>query len=132
MKRKNFFVVKLAVLTLMLGFFSPSVTLEESSIHAKVASATELVMPQGLLAKLSTSEIKFTLFNQAEARKYRKRRYRKARRRTLRRAHRRANYRHIRRSRNYRGYDRRRNNTGAVIGAAVVGAVVGAAINESR
>ena len=122
MRTKNFFVVKLVAVTMMLGFFSPSIILQESVAPEKSASATELDISQGLLAKLSTSEINFSLFTQAEARKYKKRRYKKARRRAIRRGHRRANYRHHRRN------DRRRN----VVGAVVAGAVVGAVINEAR
>lgn len=131
MKTKNFFVAKLVAITLMLGFFSPSINIQEVERTEKLASATKLDLSQGLLAKLSTSEITFTLFTQAEARK--KKRYNKKRRKARRRAVRRGNYRHHRRHRSHRGgyYDRGRNNTGAVIGAAVVGAVVGAAINES-
>ncbi len=124
MKTRNFFVVKLVAVTMMLGFFSPSITVQESATPAKVASLslTELDVSHSLLAKLSTSEINFTLFNQAEARKLKRRKYKKARRKAVRRGHRRANYRHHRRS------DRRRN----VAGAVVVGAVVGAVVNEAR
>jgi len=131
MKTRNFFVVKLVAVTIMLGFFSPSISVQEIEVPKKLATQSNFNALQGLLAKLSTTEFTVTLFTQAEARK--KKRYKKARRKARRKAHRRANYRHHRRSRAYhRGYnDRRRNNTGAVVGAAVVGAVVGAAINES-
>ena len=118
MRTRNFFVVKLVAVSMMLGFFSPSITVQESATPTKVASFTELDMSQGLLAKLSTSEVNFTLFNQAEARKLKRRKYNKKRRKAVRRGHRRANYRHHRRS------DRRRNVAGAVVGAAVVGAVI--------
>jgi len=122
MKTRNFFVIKLVAVTLMLGFFSPSINIQDVEAPEKLASATKLDMSQSLFAKLSTSEITFTLFNQAEARKHKKRRYKKARRKAIRKGHRRANYRHHRRS------DRRRN----VVGAVVAGAVVGAVINEAR
>jgi len=118
MKTKNFFVAKLVAVTLMLGFFSPSINVQEIETPKKLAFETKLDVSQGLLAKLSTSEFTFTLFTQAEARK--KKRYKK-RRKARRRANRRANYRHHRRS------DRRRN----VVGAVVAGAVVGAVINEA-
>ena len=118
MKTKNFFVAKLVAVTLMLGFFSPSINVQKIETPEKLAFETKLDVSQGLLAKLSTSEFTFTLFTQAEARK--KKRYKK-RRKARRRANRRANYRHHRRS------ERRRN----VVGAVVVGAVVGAVINEA-
>ena len=122
MRTRNFFVVKLVAVTIMLGLFSPSITVHESATPVKVASVTKLDLSQNLFAKLSTSEITFTLFNQAEARKHKKRRYKKARRKAVRKGHRRANYRHHRRS------DRRSN----VVGAVVAGAVVGAVVNEAR
>ncbi len=122
MRTRNFFVVKLAAVTMMLGLFSPSITVHENAAPLEVASVTKLDLSQSLFAKLSTSEITFTLFNQAEARKHKKRRYKKARRKAVRKGHRRANYRHHRRS------DRRRN----VVGAVVAGAVVGAVVNEAR
>ena len=123
MRTRNFFVIKLVAVTLMLGFFSPSITVQKTVTPEKAASAT----------KFSTSDITFSLFTQAEARKLKRKKYNKARRKAIRKGHRRANYRHHRRHRAYnRGYDDRgRNNTGAVVGAAVVGAVVGAAINEA-
>lgn len=130
MKRKNFFVAKLVAVTLMLGFFSPSIHIQDVAAPEKVASLTELELSQGLLSKLATSDIKITLFTQAEARK--KKRYRKTRRKVRRKARRRANYRHHRRLHHRDRYYRdQRSNTGAVIGAAVVGAVVGAAVNEA-
>jgi len=137
MRTRNFFVVKLVAVTIMLGFFSPSITVQESATPAKIASLTELDVSHSLLAKFSTSEVKFTLFTQAEARKLKRRKHTKKRRKAVRKAHRRANYRHHRKSRAYRrgyggGYNDRGNNTGAVIGAAVVGAVVGAAVNEAN
>ena len=132
MKTKNFFAVKLIAVTMMLGFFSPSISIQDVEATKKLASATKHDMAQSLFAELSTSEITFTLFNQAEARKHKKRRYKKARRKAVRRGHRRANYRHHRRHNRRGGYHRGRNNTGAVVGAAVVGAVVGAAINEAN
>ncbi len=133
MKTKNFFVIKLVAVTLMLGFFSPSITVEKSEAPKITASATKLDISEGLLAGLSTTDISFSLFTQAEARKHKRKKYNKKRRKARRKAHRRGNYRHHRRH-NRRGgyYDRGRSNTGAVIGAAVVGAVVGAAINEAN
>ena len=119
MKTKNFFVAKLVAVTLMLGFFSPSINVQKIETPEKLAFETKLDVSQGLLAKLSTSEFTFTLFTQAEARK--KKRYKKSRRKARRKANRRANYRHHRRS------DRRRD----VLGAVVVGAVVGAVVNEA-
>jgi len=118
MKTKNFFVTKLVAVTLMLGFFSPTVSVQEIEVPEKLATQSKFNTSQGLLSKLSTTEFTFTLFTQAEARK--KKRYKK-RRKARRRANRRANYRHHRRS------ERRRN----VVGAVVVGAVVGAVINEA-
>ena len=121
MKTRNFFVTKLVAVTMMLGFFSPSISIQDVETPKRLASFTKLDISQSLFAKLSTSEITFTLLNQAEARKHKKRRYKKARRKAIRRGHRRANYRH----------HRRHDDRGNVLGAVVVGAVVGAAINEA-
>ena len=119
MKTKNFFVVKLVAVTIMLGFLSPTISIQEVERPVKLASAVTYDMPQGILEKLSTSEFTITLFTQAEARK--KRRYKKQRRKARRSANRRSNYRH------HRKRERRRD----VLGAVVVGAVVGAVINEA-
>lgn len=123
MKTKNFVVAKFVVITLMLGFFSPTISIQEIETPEKLAIADTINIDQGLIERLTRSEITFTLLNQAEARK--KKKYKKARKKARRKARRRANYRHHR-------YHDRRSNTGAVIGAAVVGAVVGAAINEAN
>lgn len=123
MKTKNFFVAKLVAVTLMLGFFSPSISVQEIEVPKKLATQSNFNASEGLLAKLDRTEFTFTLFTQAEARK--KKRYKK-RRKARRRANRRANYRH------HRYHERRRDRAGAMIGAAVVGAVVGAAINEAN
>jgi len=120
MKTRNFFVAKLVAVTIMLGFFSPSINIQEVAKPTKLASAATLDISQGLLAKLSNSEFTVTLFTQAEARKRKRARRSKARRRAVRKGHRRANYRH------HRKRERRRN----VLGAVVVGAVVGAALNN--
>ncbi len=129
MKTKNFFVIKLVAVTLMLGFFSPSITVEKAEAPKNIVSVAKLDISEGLLAGLSTTDISFSLFTQAEARKHKRKKYNKKRRKARRKAHRRSNYRHHRRGGHY---DRGRSNTGAVIGAAVVGAVVGAAINEAN
>ena len=122
MKTRNFFVAKLVAVTIMLGFFSPSINIQEVEKPTNLASLATLDISQGLLAKLSTSEFSITLFTQAEARKRKRVRRKKARRRAVRRGHRRANYRH----------HRRRDNRGNVLGAVVVGAVVGAAISNAN
>lgn len=123
MKTKNFFVAKLVAVTLMLGFFSPSISIQEVEKPAKLASAIVYDMPEGILTEYSSSVITFSLFTQAEARK--KKRYKKHR-KARRRANRRANYRH------HRHRDRRRDRRRNVLGAVVAGAVVGAVINEAR
>ena len=122
MKTRNFFVVKLVAVTMMLGFFSPSITIEKVETQAFIASSSKLDISEELFARLSTAEISISLFTQAEARKHKRKKYNKKRRKAIRKGHRRANYRHHRRN------DRRRNVVGAVVGAAVVGAVV----NEVR
>lgn len=116
MRRRNFFIVKFIAVTLMLGFFSPTVTIEK----IETDSASKMAASQSLLAKLSTSEITFSLFTQAEARK--KKKYKKSRKRKIRRVNRRANYRH------HHHHHHNRNNA---LGAFVAGAVVGAVINEA-
>ena len=122
MKTKNFFVAKVVAVTLMLGFFSPSISVQDVAAPEEIALITELDLSQNLLSKLSTSEVTFSLFTQAEARRGRRRARGRGNRRSHRRAHRRANYRHHRRS------NRRRN----VLGAVAVGAVVGAAVSNNR
>jgi len=114
MKRKNSFTIKLAIITLMLGLFSPSINIENIEASVKCSSSTS-----------PSFKISFTLMQQAEARRYKRRGYRKAHRRNIRRAHRRANYRHHHRR---RGHRRRNNN---ILGAVVGGAIIGAAINSS-
>lgn len=119
MRNKNFFVAKLVAVTLMLGFFSPTISIEDVKAPAVITSIGMQDISEDLFSKFSTSEFTFTLFTQAEARK--KKKYKKARRKAIRRANRRANYRHHRRS------ERRRD----ALGAFVAGAVVGAVINEA-
>lgn len=123
MERKNFVVAKFVVVTVMIGLFSPTISIQEIETPDKLATVETINIDQGLIERLTRSEITFTLLNQAEARK--KKKYKKARRKARKKARRRANYRHHR-------YHDRRSNTGAVISAAVVGAVLGAAINEAN
>ena len=112
MKTKNFFAIKLATVTLMLGLFSPSISIQN------VETPT-----QNISTLLLSSEISFKLTKQAEARRHKRRGYNKSRRKAVRRGHRRANYRHHRRS------NKRRNN---VVGAVIGGAILGAALNNNR
>lgn len=121
MKTKNFFVVKLVTVTLMLGFFSPSIDIQKIESVDRTASATTMDMPGGLLANLTTSEITFTLFTQAEAKK----KYKKHRKKARRKARRRGNYRH------HRHHNRRDDHRRDVAGALIVGGVVGAVLNEA-
>jgi len=125
MKTRNFFVIKLVAVTLMLGFFSPSITIENIEAPSKIASETKIDLSKGLIAGLATTDISISLFTQAEARRGKRRGARRGARRGHRRAHRRANYRHHRRH-------HRRRNAGRVLGGLAVGAVVGAAISNSR
>ncbi len=121
MKTKNFFIVKFVAVTMMLGLFSPSISIQDVEVPTKYSSTLKHDIPQNLFAKLASSEITFTVLKEAEARRHKRRRYKKARRKAVRRGHRRANYRHHRRS------ERRRN----VVGAVVTGAVVGAVVNQA-
>ncbi len=118
MKTKNFFAIKLVAVTIMLGLFSPSISIQEVEAPTKYSSVIKQNRSQTLFAALPSSEITFTILKQAEARRHKRRAYKKSRRKAVRRGHRRANYRHHRRS------DRRRNVVGAVVGAAVVGTVI--------
>lgn len=124
MKTKNFFVAKFVAVTLALGFFSPSIDIQKIEKFDRAATAITMDMPGGILANLTTSEITFTLFTQAEAKK----KYKKHRKKARRKARRRANYRHHRHH-NYR--DRRDDHRRDVAGALLIGGVVGAALNEA-
>ncbi|SFZ99060.1 hypothetical protein MNB_SV-5-974 [hydrothermal vent metagenome] len=119
MKTRKSFIVKLVAVTMMLGLFSPSINIENSEESSKVASVsdTKMDLSQGLLAKLTTSDISISLFTQAEAR----RGHRRGAGRAHRRAHRRANYRH-----------HRRKNARRVIGGIAAGVAIGAVVNHAR
>ncbi len=80
MKKRNFFVAKFIAVTMMLGLFSPSITIEKMNTLSQTVSENKIDLSQGLLAALSTTDISISLFTQAEARG--------------RRGGRRANYRH--------------------------------------
>ncbi len=111
MKKRNFFVVKFAVVTVMIGLFSPSVTVEQVPANSR----TVFSMPA-----MTTSGLSISLFTQAEARRGRGRGHRRGNRK----AHRRANYRHHKK-RNRRSNRRRaRRVVGGVAAAAVVGTAV--------
>lgn len=129
MKTNNFSVAKLVAVTLMLGFFSPTVTIQEVESTPKMASGTKVDMSQGLLATLSTYELDITLLTQAEAKP--KKKYRKARRKARRKATRRAAYRHHRGHHYGHYHDRRDDHRRDVAGALLIGGVVGAALNEA-
>ena len=124
MKTRNFFVVKLIAVTLMLGFFSPSITIENIEAPSKIASETKIDLSQGLIAGLATTDISLSLFTQAEARRGKRRGARRGARRGHRKAHRRANYRHHKKK-------HRRRNAGRVIGGIAAGVAVGAAVSHA-
>jgi len=116
MRTRNFFVMKLAAVTLMLGFFSPSITIEKTEAPSKIASETKLDFSEGLIAGLSTTDISISLFTQAEARRGKRRSHRRGHRR----GHRRANFRH-----------HRRRNAGRVLGGIAAGVAIGAAVSHA-
>lgn len=111
MKKRNFFVIKLAAVTLMLGIFSPSITIEKSETSLNTLSKTKSDLSEGLFAKWEGLDISYSLFTQAEARHHKRGRH--------------SNYRH-----HHGSYhkDRHRRN---VAGAAVAGVVVGAAVTSA-
>lgn len=111
MKKRNFFVIKLAAVTLMLGIFSPSITIENSETSLNTLSKTKSDLSEGLFAKWEGLDISYSLFTQAEARHHKRGRH--------------SNYRHH--HGNYHK-DRHRRN---VAGAAVAGVVVGAAVTSA-
>lgn len=111
MKKRNFFVIKLAAVTLMLGIFSPSITIEKSETSLNTLSKTKSDLSEGLFAKWEGLDISCSLFTQAEARHHKRGRH--------------SNYRHH--HGNYHK-DRHRRN---VAGAAVAGVVVGAAVTSA-
>ena len=128
MKTRNFFVAKLIAVTMMLGLFSPSITIENIESPSKITSEGKIDLSQGLIAALTTTDISISLFTQAEARRGRgmaRRGGRRSGRRAGRRSGRRANFRHGggHRGGYYRG--------GAVVGGVVAGAVVGAAVSSA-
>lgn len=127
MKTKNFFVAKFVAVTLMLGFFSPTVNIQEVKSPEHMRSMEKVELSQGLLATLTTSKITFSLFTQVEAKKKYKK-HKKIRRKARRRANRRALYRH---HRHHSYHDRRREHRRDVAGALIIGGIVGAALNEA-
>lgn len=114
MKKRNFFVIKLAAVTLMLGIFSPSITIEKSETSLNTLSTTKSDLSEGLFAKWEGLDMSYSLFTQAEARHHKRS------------SHRHANYRHHRGGSYHK--DRRRRN---VAGAAVAGVVVGVAVTNA-
>jgi len=117
MKKRNFFVIKLAAVTLMLGVFSPSITIEKSETSLNTLSKTKSDLSEGLFAKWEGLDMSYSLFTQAEARNHRRS------------GRRHANYRHHHGG-SYHG-DHRRRHRRNVAGAAVAGAVVGAAVTSA-
>lgn len=115
MKKRNFFVIKLAAVTLMLGIFSPSITIENSETSLNTLSKTKSDLSEGLFAKWEGLNVSFSLFTQAEARKGGHKK-----------GHRKSNYRHHHGGSYHK--DRHRRN---VAGAAVAGVVVGAAVTSA-
>ena len=133
MKTRNFFAAKFIAVTMMIGLFSPSVTIENMHLSSQTLSGDKIEIAQGILAGLTTTDISISLFTQAEARRGRgagRRSGRRAGRRGGRRGARRANFRHGG-GRHYHGgggYYR----GGAVVGGMVAGAIVGAAVSSAN
>lgn len=121
MKKRNFFVIKLAAVTLVLGLFSPSITIEKSETPLNTLSETKSGLSEGLYAKWEGMNVSFSLFSQAEARR--------GGGRGGHRGHRKSNYRHHHGG--HHGSHRRRNVAGAVVAGAVVGAAVTSASRNS-
>jgi len=121
MKTRNFFVAKFIAVTMMLGLFSPSITIEKMNTSSPIVSENKIDLSQGLLAGLIDTDISISLFTQAEARGGRG-----AGRRAGRRSGRRANYRHG----GGRCGSGRRNNGAAFVGGVVAGAVVTSAVSS--
>ena len=117
MKTRNFFVAKFIAVTMMLGLFSPSLTIEKMNTTFQTVSENKIDLSQGLLAGLTDIDISISLFTQAEAR---------GGRRAGRRSGRRANYRH--------GGGRcgggRSNNGAAFVGGVVAWAVITSAVSS--
>jgi len=134
MKTKNFSLAKMIAVTMMLGLFSPSITIENIESPSQLTSEGNIDFSQGLLGALKTSDISISLFTQAKARRGRgmaRRGGRRAGRRAGRRTGRRANYR--RAGGHYHGggyYGRPYYGGAAVVGGMVAGAAVGAAISS--
>lgn len=133
MKIKNFFAAKFIAVTMMLGLFSPSITIENIKSPSNILSEGKLDLSQGLIAALTTTDLSISLFTQAEARRGRgmaRRGGRRAGRRSGRRAGRRSNFRHG----GYRGgyYGGGYYGGGAFVGGMVAGAVVGAAASSAN
>ena len=125
MKKNKFDIAKLVAVTLALGFFSPSLEISKGVEIEKSTSVASINRSEGLLTSLTSSQIKFSLFTQAEAAK--KKNIKRAA--VRREARRRANYRHHA-AHHYRD-ERRREHRRDVAGALIVGGLIGAAINES-
>lgn len=132
MKIKNFFVAKFIAVTMMLGLFSPSITIENMNLSSNIVSEKKIDIFQGILAGLTTTDISISLFTQAEARRGRgagRRTGRRAGRRGGRRGARRANFRH---GGGYRGGHHHGGHfVGGMVAGAIVGGVVSSAVRSS-
>jgi len=117
MKKRNFFVIKLAAVTLMLGIFSPSITIENSETSLNTLSKTKSDLSEGLFAKWEGLDISYSLFTQAEARHHKRGHH--------------SNYRHHHGS-SYNKSRHRRDVAGAAVAGVVVGAAVANAANRSN
>ena len=128
MKTRNLFVAKLIAVTMMLGLFSPSITIENIEAPSKIISEEKIDLPQGFIISIS-------LFTQAEARRGRgmaRRGGRRAGRRAGRRSGRRANFRHGGGYRGgYRGGYYGRGYGAPILGGVVAGAIVGGAVSSA-
>jgi len=145
MKRKNIFIVKFVAVAVVLGFFTPSITLEKVDHRGEstLLSLSDVTLSKGLIDDLTLSHISISLFTRANARGGRggaRRSGRRAGRRSGRRSGRRANYRH------HGGHGRHGHVHhvhhggfygpgpgfyGPPVGAIAAGAVVGAAVAHS-
>ena len=121
MEKRDIFIKKFIIVSILIGFLSPSITFKEQ-INPTLLSKN---LHQKLSLNLLITDISISLFNKAEARSKRG-----SHRRNRRKYHRRrANYRHHRRRRYRRD---RRSGVGNFVAGMVVGAVINSASRKPR
>ena len=129
MEKRDNFIKKFMIVSILIGFLSPSITFKGQS--KSTLASIDIKKEKSL--NLLITDISISLFNEAEARS--KRGYHKRKRRKYHKK--RSNYRrhHRKRDRRYRRRyrrDRRRSGVGNFVAGMAVGALINSATKKSR